>query len=348
MKVTIYPADDYGCGWHRLIAPASEMKPEPGVEIEVVEQRKRKVPIFLRGDDVVDIRVPEGTDVVVFQRVTHRHLLQAISILRRKGIAVVVDVDDDLHSIHPANPAWKQLKPGGGHPDHSWHHLMHACRDATLVTATTPLLLDRYASHGRGMVLPNYLFEHYYGIEREDNDTVGWPSSMHSHPNDPDAVGNAMRRLEQDGAELRILAHPGGTRRAFGLESDLTGEGPHSLQNWPAAVATLGIGIAPLADTRFNQAKSWLKPLEMSAAGVPWVASPRVEYQRLRDMGCGMLAEKASDWYTRLSLLRKNEVIRKEMSEAGHSVADQLRIRDHSWKYLEAWKHALDLQRGRS
>ena len=56
-------------------------------------------------------------------------------------------------------------------------------------------------------------------------------------------------------------------------------------------VAKLGIGVAPLADTKFNAAKSWLKMAEMAALGVPCVVSPRAEYMRLHEQWIGSLAE---------------------------------------------------------
>src|SRR5689334_24701002 len=46
-----------------------------------------------------------------------------------------------------------------------------------------------------------------------------------------------------------------------------------SFDAWPRALSALGIGLAPLADSTFNRAKSWLKPLEMAAVGVPCVMS---------------------------------------------------------------------------
>jgi hypothetical protein len=115
-------------------------------------------------------------------------------------------------------------------------------------------------------------------------------------------------------------------------------------QEWPSAVARLGIGIAPLADTRFNACKSWLKPLEMSALGVPWVASPRAEYERLHRRGAGALAGTPNRWYKELARLRASSALRAERAEAGRAVADELRLARHAWRWLEAWSRARELQ----
>lgn len=334
MKVVVYPADSFGCGSFRAIWPGEHCA-AAGHDVEVVRQQDRRVRLVMSGNTVTDVLVE--ADVVVLQRVTHAYMAQAVGVMRAKGVTVVVDVDDDLSAIHPSNPAWQAHRPGRG--PHSWHNLATACRDASLVTVSTPALLDVYASHGRGRVLPNYLPDPYYGLPRTDTSTIGWPASFHSHPNDPEVLNGAIRWLVDDGATFIMHGDSSGAGAALGLKEDPPGGGV-SIEQWPATVASLGIGIAPLADTRFNAAKSWLKPLEMSACGVPWVASPRAEYKRLHAMGAGLLAERPRTWYRELNRLRRSAAMRQELSDAGRQVAEQLRLRDHSWRWMEAWNDA--------
>jgi len=349
VKVAVYPADRWGCGSFRMLWPGA-LCAAAGHDVTVVEQGNRSVRLVMEGDTVRDVLV-DGVDVVILQRVTHAFMAQAVSVLRAKGIAVVVDVDDDLSAIHPSNPAWAMHHPGnagkrmtGGQVHrHSWRNLAMACRDATLVTVSTPALLDVYARHGRGVVLPNYLPDHYYGLPRTDSDAIGWPGSFHSHPNDPEAVGGAVARLVEEGARFEMRGDPSGAGAAFGLAQDPPGGGV-PIAEWPRAVAELGVGIAPLADTRFNAAKSWLKPLEMSACGVPWVASPRAEYVRLHKLGAGLLADRPRTWYREVKRLRESPALRQELSEAGRAVAEQLRLRDHSWRWMDAWQRAYEVQ----
>lgn len=339
MRTVVYPSDSFGCGSFRAIWPGQHLA-AAGHDVEVVGPTDRRVRVVMDGHTVKDVLV--DADIVVLQRVTHAYMAQAVGVMRAKGITVIVDVDDDLSSIHPSNPAWAVHRPGAGL--HSWHNLALACRSASLVTVSTPALLDVYARHGRGHVLPNYLPDMYYGLPREDSDVVGWPGSFHSHPNDPEVVGGAVARLVDEGAEFVMRGDPAGAGRAFGLAADPPGGGV-SVTEWPAAVASLGVGMAPLADTKFNAAKSWLKPLEMSACGVPWVASPRVEYRRLHELGAGVLADRPRTWYRELKRLRESAALRAELSEAGRAVAEGLRLRDHSWRWAEAWQRAVEIDR---
>lgn len=353
MKVAVYPADRWGCGSHRLIWPAEALRRQ-GHDVVVVTAQNRHVEMLIddRTQRVVRVNVPDDVDVVVLQRVTHRHLAQSVAVMREQGKTVVVDVDDDLTAIHPDNPAWHALHPRGherrvGRPEnerlHSWSYLGQACRDASLVTATTPALVERYG-HGHGAVLPNYLAEHYYGVARVDSDLLGWPASLRSHPNDPAIVGNAVARLVQSGHRFHVSSVAEGVGRAFGLPGDdLVGRVDRSiaLYDWPDELARLGVGIAPLADTRFNAAKSWLKPLELAAVGVPWVGSPRADYVRLNRLGCGMLVDRPKDWFRVLRSLLTNASRRVELSDAGRAVAATLRLEDHAWRWWEAWQDAL-------
>jgi hypothetical protein len=348
--VLVYPADATGCGHHRLIWPTEELRRQ-GHDVAIVRPSERHLRLVVNDETgtVVDVVLPRDVDVVVLQRVTHRYLVQAITALRAKGVAVVVDVDDDLTAVHPSNPAWRALHPRGERAtrDHTWANLTEACRAATLVTVTTPALLRRYAGHGRGRVLYNYLASHYCDVAHVDSDLVGWPAALASHPNDPSVVGSAIARLVAEGVRFAVTSEHPGVATAFGLADDRSIEyvGSIDLPDWPSALTRLGVGIAPLADTRFNAAKSWLKPLELAAVGVPWVASPRVEYRRLHDLGCGVLVDKPKLWYRALRRLVDEPARRAELGLAGREVAASLRLSDHAWRWWEAWSDALTLQR---
>lgn len=342
MRVVVYPADRFGCGFFRMIWPGEALKAQ-GHDVEVINTQDRRVRVHMEGEEVVDVEI--DADLVVFQRLTHRWMAKVVPILRSKGVAVVVDIDDDLRSVHPSNPAFAGIHPKNKRSAHSWRNLDYACREATLVTVSTPALLPLYASHGRGAVLRNCLPHLYDNLAHTDSDVVGWPASFHSHPNDPDALGGAIARIVQDGAQFRMIGDTTGAGRALGLDADPPGGGV-PVDVWPSAVASLGIGVAPLADTRFNAAKSWLKPLEMCAAGVPWVASPRAEYKRLHALGAGILADRPRSWYKELKFLHGSPARRRELSEAGREVARGLRLEDHAWRWMEAWERALNIQRG--
>jgi hypothetical protein len=342
-------ADNYACGHYRVRWPVEALA-RLGHDVTVVPFRQgaERFRVFYDAQGrPADASSPADAQVMVFQRVVEQGLVDLIGLLNQRGVATVVDVDDDLSAIDPGNPAWASLHPQNRQPgrDISWRHLNTACRLASLVTVTTPELAVQYAPHGRVRVINNYLPAHYFDLARVDNDVVGWPAAYFSHPNDPQVTRGAIGRLVAEGYRFRMWGNPEGAGPAFGLPADPEGTGPIDLTRWPQAVAEIGVGIAPLADTRFNQRKSALKVSELSAAGVPWVASPRPEYQRIHRLGAGMLAkDKGQDWYRQLRRLLTDPVLRADLSAAGREVAQaHLRLDDNAGLFLDAWAAAYEI-----
>jgi len=294
---------------------------------------------------LVDVTVPEDADVIVLQRLTLREMAQAVPLIRAKGVAVVVDMDDDLSSIHPKHAAHEKYQPRPG-SRHNWKNAEAACHAATMVTTSTPALQKVYAPHGRGVVLRNCVPAAYLDIPRQDSEVIGWAGSVHSHPEDLREMGTAVRRLVSQGHRFRIVGPPYGITRELDLDVMPETTGNVAFKDWPAAVAGLGVGIAPLADSVFNRAKSELKILEYSATGVPWVASPRAEYAAFHERtGVGLLAGKPQHWFSRLRELATHPALRAEMSEAGRAAAATQTVEANAWRWLEIWQQAYQFER---
>lgn len=348
MKIYVFPADVFGCGYYRLIWASNVMKAQ-GHDVIVVspDHRDSALAGVMNGDVMVDVRIPEDADVMVFQRVTHRYIAQAMELIRKRGVAVVVDMDDDLSTIHPANPAFDYYRPRGPMQEHSWNNALVACDNASMVVTSTPALLDRYARHGRGRVWDNYVPERYLWAPHVDSDVIGWPGSVHSHPDDLQVMGSSVNVLMREGAQFMVVGGSEGIHRAWGVpaERHIETTGAVDIMVWPDAVTRLGVGVAPLADTRFNAAKSWLKMAEMAAVGVPVIASPRAEYSRLHKMGIGLLAKDQKDWTRKIRGLYKNPEQRSELSLQGRSVMEQMTIEGNAWRLLEIWTDALKTER---
>jgi hypothetical protein len=368
VTIYVYPADKYGCGAYRLAWPAQALI-DQGHDVKVCMPGDRGGiggSVDQRTGRLVDIQVPDDAEVIVMQRVAMQHLADGIPLLRKRGVAVVVDMDDDLTRIDTANPAYWGFREDTGSPLHNWRNAHRACLQATLVTTSTPKLLGVYAPHGRGVVLENRVPARYLDLPRDlevaARGAIGWAGAVHSHPKDLGALGPAVQRLvNQDsvpywGVGAAYAFRPGddGLWHELGLYGR-TGvyatSGDCTLEEYPAAVARIGVGMIPLADTSFNASKSWLKGLEMSACGVPWVASPRAEYRRLAELlGVGALAAKPAHWYRELKRLVDDSALREEWSQRGRAavVEHALTIEASAGRWLEAWTEAAKIQQGRS
>jgi len=325
------------------------------------------------------------TDVVVMQRPLHRAKLDLIGLLQARGVAVVVELDDDFGSVHPENPAWfdahrEWMTPaqwaatvGGPLPverarstsGQDWVRapgvlapssdlwLKRACRRADLVTCTTPALAERYAPHGRVAVLPNLVSERYLEVEApaHDGTVVGWGGSVATHVGDLEATGGGVARaVAESGARFHVIGTGVRVAKALGLADEPTATGWVELDGWPDALAALDVGIVPLAPGRFNEAKSALKLLEYAAVGVPAVVSPTPDNLRLgyrEGFLTTRYAHDARTWYEQTAALLSDAEERAHAGAVAREAASRLTYEVHAGRWWDAWTQALANRRGR-
>jgi hypothetical protein len=301
--------------------------PSPGAEPEVVD---------------VD---PQGADVVVLQLPKTTEMLQCIRILQAKGVAVVVEIDDLLSGVPYGHMAHGALVK------HRLSRIALDCaREADLVTTSTPALLEEYAPHGRGAVVANAVHRSLAELppayeRRPDVVTVGWSGNVLGHPYDLQEMGSGLQQA-LDGTRGRsrfvVLGQKWDARTRLGL-----GEEPDEvpwIYDATAYVAALGdlfdVGIAPLRLDRFNECKSWLKPLEYSARGVFCVRARTPEYERL---GLGAPARSPKDWAKWVTTAVRDADRRRELAAAAREKVLAGHLSEHRVEqWLGAWRTALE------
>lgn len=353
MKIYILPADPHGCGHYRLIWPADVLRRQ-GHDVVIMppNQKSGFLAKVSKDDDgsqqLTSVSIPADADVIVLQRPAHPLQPQMIQMMRQNGIAVVVDMDDDMSAIHPNNIAFEIYRPRSG-SQFSWNHALASCKAATYVTTSTRQLQRVYAKHGRGEVLDNYVPAAYLGVENPETGCFGWAGTTKSHPNDLQIMGGTIQRLIDEGFTFKVVGGKSSVKDAARLRDEVDATGSVPLDIWAQTIAlTFDVGIAPLASSAFNASKSRLKAIEQMAVGVPWVGSPREEYRRLhRESGCGLMADTPKEWYTKLKLLMTDDVIRKEQIEAGKEYMADQTYQAQAWRWAAAWEKAYQIERSR-
>jgi glycosyltransferase involved in cell wall biosynthesis len=341
-KIYVYPADLSACGWYRMIWPAQALQAQ-GHDITIVmpgERTQEDYQIFgdMKGDTLTNVRYPQDAEVIVLQRITHKLLWQAIPLMRANGVSVIIDIDDDLGKVHPTNPAYKWLHPKNT-GDHSYVNLDKACSVASWVITSTPALQKVYAPHGRGTVLENMIPQSMLDTPRNDGGCFGWTGYLLSHPNDPQVTGTAVQRLVREGFKFSMVGNPEGIAREFRITDDeVNATGVVPITEWPNALATLHVGMAPLAATSFNESKSWLKPQELAAVGVPCVMTPRPAYRTLHNLGVGVLANSPKDWYREIKRLMTDDAWYEEVANRSKAAVSLLTIEQNAFRWLETWQ----------
>jgi glycosyltransferase involved in cell wall biosynthesis len=347
MRVIALPADETGCGSYRVIWPAamvSNNHPDWTVEIyrpsdvRIAHDHGRLV--ALQGLD------PTGADVVLMQRVGTPATLALMRHLQEQGIAVVLDADDALWSIHRDNSAYAAWNQEGSH----WSIMDQAAREADLVTVTTPRLAARYGKHGRVVILPNRVPAGALELRRDppapgQSLRFGWSGYVGTHPADLHVVGNAVTRVLQDTtADTLIVGDGNGILSAWNLYDQaarVTATGSLPLDAYFGGISRLDVGMVPLEESVFNRCKSGLKAAEFAAVGVPAVVTPTPAHTALAREGFPLYtAETPREWHEQLTALLTIPEIRAAASELAYSAARRHMLENHAEEWAETWQRA--------
>ncbi|MCF6745837.1 glycosyltransferase family 4 protein [Blastococcus sp. KM273128] len=347
MRVLLTHAIGPGATYYRIEEPARAVS-DAGLGIEVAIARGIGTTMREVADgsslEVTEVDA-QGADVVVLQTPKTDGMLQTMRVLQAQGVAVVVEIDDLLSGVpygHMGHDALVRHRMG--------EFAFQAAREADLVTASTPALLQEYARHGRGVVIenaiPRRVAELPPAYERESGTvTIGWTGNVMGHPYDLQEMGSGLQQaLDRSGSASRllVLGQKWDLRTRLGL-SEEPDEVPW-LIDVDAYLERMGelfdIGIAPLRIDRFNTCKSWLKPLEYSARGVYSVRARTDEYERL---GLGMPARAPKDWAKWLTRGVQDADRRREVAAAARERVLAQHLTEHTAeRWAAAWRSARD------
>jgi glycosyltransferase involved in cell wall biosynthesis len=333
---------------YRLVWPAkavSDQYPDWRVDIFHPESVATQCDVHGRLTHVKGMN-PLDYDVVILQRVGVPGTLALIDWCQNHGIAVVVDADDALWAVHRNNAAYASWN---GAPNH-WRHMDTAAQMADMVTVTTEGLARRYAKHNRLRVLPNRVPEAVLGLKSIRADfpatrTFGWSGLVATHPEDPQVIREPVRRIvEERDFAIRIVGDAAGVARSWGLDRSLVAGESAPLERYHQALTALDVGMVPLANDQFNRSKSSLKALEMSAVGIPVVASPTPANRAIvKDLPV-ILADTPQKWYEAVTSLLDDPDGAAELGALA-----RVSVKLHDWtierragEWAASWKAAAD------
>lgn len=211
------------------------------------------------------------------------------------------------------------------------------------VTVSTERLKNLYYSYNPNIqVIPNSIDFDLWPANSRPNDgliRLGLFGS-NSHYGDWREIAEVMQRILKEFPNVRLCINPWFKAEAeqgkqfvelksrrfqfpdyfekLGLIDNLQVElhEPCEIQLWPKWLAAKGIdiGLAPLADTAFNLAKSNLKYLEYSTLRIPGVYEKLEPYGNDVEHGLnGFLASHPADWYSCIKRLVQNADLRRTM-----------------------------------
>jgi glycosyltransferase involved in cell wall biosynthesis len=258
-----------------------------------------------------------GCDAILVFRRLDRRARQTLAQLQERGIGVVYDNDDDFRFVPRDNRSYKSQRER----DLTWSLSVDMAKRADATTTSTATLAARYAESGapEPVVIENQLpgGKLRRKPRRHDGFVIGWIAG-HEHGADARALGIA--------AALRELQarHPDVHVECVGVDLALGERYRHAeelgFDDLPTAMAGWDLGIAPLADTKFNATRSDIKVKEYAASQLPWLASACGPYLGLGEGQGGRLVADG-DWPAALEALIDDKRARKGLAKAGEKWA---------------------------
>jgi glycosyltransferase involved in cell wall biosynthesis len=371
VRVLIHPADTGACGHYRLIWPGRMLDRErydvrvgdPETPTAEWPEDMKVYGKYMRDFDGEELMIglgkPIEADVLVLQRPLSSAMPGLAYLVKEESdCALVVELDDDFTSIHPQNVSFWSTHPRLN-PQRSVRNILAMIQHADLVTVSTTALKKVYEKHTSApvVVVPNYVPSWYLTTERaglakpaeyEGKLLLGWSGSLETHPQDLQVVGGAVAQVlrENENVALTIVGTGRGVSRAFGTKAggEILTTGWVPLSQYPSVMKELDVGMVPLQASRFNEGKSWLKGLEWASLGVPFVASPTMQYEALYQLGAGLIADDSRRWKQKLTALVQNIDLRQDTAARGRVAAGKLVMNDHLERWWEAWQSARDLK----
>lgn len=354
LKVAVALDGAAGVSSLRLKWPAEAVARKTGWDVKVYDAGLKIAEeagrYWIKGIDL------EGLDLFVMQRPPSLKHARLIHHLQRIGVAVVMDLDDDLSQIPKSSASWKSWNGTRT----NWRHALAAAEQADLVTCSTRAIERRFAKHGRCAILQNRLPDRLTLPRRESEDgpfTVLWSGYSRGHEGDLEEMGKALQRIPD--VRVRVVGPPDLVAGRLGVRHDqVTATGWTKFDNWHEVLADeaaqADVGIVPLGLTRFNQAKSWLKGMEFLNAGLPVVASPTAEYVRLKRAAPNevAIAKTPDEWYRMLNALKdrtgpgSRREVREDVQREFEATRGLLVLSEGVDGWIDAWSRAVNRRRG--
>jgi hypothetical protein len=146
----------------------------------------------------------------------------------------------------------------------------------------------------------------------------------YTHSHDFDLVLKVLNQVLEDfGDRVKVgilgvtprSKLPSGIRRIY--PPDVVGSSYPAFMSWLTARREWQIGISPLQDTQFNDAKSPIKALDYISMGAVPIVSDVQAYRSLPATAVERVSNRPENWYKSIASLVSSESKRQHMAERG-------------------------------
>jgi glycosyltransferase involved in cell wall biosynthesis len=328
----VYTEEVHNAGF-RAMWPAEALRKQGrhSVDLVVYDPRTRFNYEELRDFDVVH----------VFRR---SDLTKAADDLRRHGVAITYDNDDDIRLTPKEYERYKEL--GGLFGVKDFRSQLNMMRRAHVVSTTTEVLAAKWGEEYDGPieVIPNHVVDFHFPSTPRNKDgvVIGWFAGR-EHVADARRleIAAVLRRVMERRPEVRVVT--------MGVKLDNLDPARYEFHNYiplhelMTHVRKFDIGIAPISDIPMSYARSDIKVKEYAACGVPWVASNRGSYARIEAKSAGGILVDDDGWEETLVDLVASKFKRARQRRAAEKWGKSQHIDKHVGRWEAVWERAIEI-----
>ena len=282
LKIAALVGDENACGYYRVLFPLQMLK-RHGAQVSASIS-----------SDFASLR---EADIIIFPRQHDPAIYEFFRSLGWDNKILIYELDDDLHSVEPNNPAYKVYHTGT--PE--WRMIPQFMKYCHGVTVTTEEIARRYFKYNQNIgIIPNFIdfsFRNWHvdvtwdGIqpmikqnpiprpaEYGDNIVIQYQGGS-SHADDIKLIGPDIAAILKKYPNVKFSLYSNFQLveqfiADYNLPRDqvLIMPAKHFLDH-PEGMFGCDIQLAPIIANQFNLSKSNLKILEAGAAGCAVVAS---------------------------------------------------------------------------
>lgn len=333
---TIIPG---GCGYYRCLLPMTALPPGTAAF---------GPPAWVGGRGF-GIRTSEkesvfGFDTVVLKQVMERWAPFQIKQAQKLGQRIIVDMDDAYDFLDDANIA-KQTTDPETNKIANRNFMREVIMLADIVTVSTPFLLEYYSGlRDNVFMVRNAIGPAKFTKRKVLNrkPVIGWMGALQWRSNDlhvfRDWLGDFLIEHDLMFHHAGDVNNSGGFAKEAGIPLDRLVTSPMiPINKYQEMIQHFDIGVVPLSNIPFNEAKSYLKGLEYAASNVPFVASDLPEYRLLSEQGVGRVAATPEHWVQHLTELLDYNIRKAEAGRQRGVVLDKFTIENSAPDWRRVW-----------
>lgn len=335
------PLEPNGCAWYRCYLPMKQLE-QHGWETGIGFPGYNDKHGF--GLLIPDNKAVHGWDIIVFKLIMMDSIASKMKEAQEMGQKIVVDIDDWFEGLEKTNLAYEMTDPEVN-PRNNRDHYMYIIDNADAIITSTPFLYDFY----KNVKKMNNVYMVRNGIDlprwapRNDHSRwlpkFGWVGATPWRSMDLEQLSPWFGEfLEKKHLSFHHSGHVKNANEAakqLGVPKSVktTKEMMKPISKYQELFRRIDVGIVPLNNVQFNHAKSGIKGLEYSAAGVPWISSYSPEYELLNEQGIGRMANTKEEWLEHMELLLDPKIRKEDISRNIENVKkyQSMKIRGEEW-----------------